>query len=60
MKRQANNYFHVRVYTERGNKIELFRERTKASTLREIIDGLKQAVVILEKFEQPAQQETHE
>jgi Holliday junction resolvase RusA-like endonuclease len=40
-KPKANNYFHVRVYTDDGAKIEIFRDRKQPSTRREIIDGMK-------------------
>jgi hypothetical protein len=49
-----NNYFHVRVYTDDGAKIELWRDKKQPSTRREIIDGLKRAIDVLEKVEQAA------
>jgi hypothetical protein len=52
MKRaKPNNYFHVRIYTDSGSKIELFRDRKQASTRRQIIDGLRHAIEVLEKIE---------
>lgn len=60
MKRQKpNNYFHVRVYTDDDAKIELWRDKHKPSTIREIIDGLKHAIGILEKIDAaPASKES--
>lgn len=52
MKRpKPNNYFHVRVYTDDGSKIELYRDRRHPSTRQQIIDGLKYAIGLLEKLD---------
>lgn len=48
---KPNNYFHVRVYTDDGSKIEVFRDRKQPSTRQEIVDGLKRAIDIIEKIE---------
>ena len=45
---KPNNYFHVRVYTDGGARLELFRDRKYPSTLQEIIDGLTRAIEVLE------------
>lgn len=52
MKRaKPNNYFHVRVYTDDGSKIELYRDRKQPSTRKEIVDGLRRAIEVIEKID---------
>jgi hypothetical protein len=55
MKPKPNNYFHVRVYTDDGSKIELFRDRKQVSTRQQIIAGLRRAIELLEKLDAPPQ-----
>ncbi len=53
MRKQPNNYFHVRVYTDSGSKLEVYRDKAKPSTRREIVDGLRRAIEIVEKLDEP-------
>lgn len=48
MKRPANNYFHVRVYTADGGKLDLYRDKNEPSTRAEIIAGLRWAIELIE------------
>lgn len=59
MKPRPNNYFHVRVYTDDGSKFEIFRDKKRPSTRKQIIEGLRHAIELLEKLDEPvAPQET--
>lgn len=51
MKPRANNYFHVRVYTDDGDKLEIFRDRKLPSTRTQIVAGLRSAIELIEKLE---------
>lgn len=52
MKRtHPNNYFHVRVYTADGGKIEFFRDKKHVSTRAQIIAGLREAIALIEKLD---------
>jgi len=51
---KPNNYFHVRVYTDDGSKLEIFRDRKMPSTRKEIVDGLRRAVELIEKIDEEA------
>lgn len=48
---KPNNYFHVRVYTDDGSKLEVFRDKKLPSTRQQIIDGLRRAIELLEKLD---------
>ena len=50
-KHRPNNYFYIRVYSTDGAKLELYRDKKQPSTHREIIDGLKRAIELIEKLE---------
>lgn len=51
---RPNNYFHVRVYTDSGSKLELYRDRKYPSTRQQIIDGLRRAIELIETLEEAA------
>lgn len=49
-KAKPNNYFYIRVYTDNGSKLEIFRDKKRPSTRQGIIRGLRRAIEVLEKL----------
>jgi hypothetical protein len=52
-RKHPNNYFHVRVYTDNGSKIEIFRDRKEPHTRQQIVDGLRRAIETIEAIDKP-------
>lgn len=54
MRPQPNNYFHIRVYSDEGSKLEIYRDKKHPSTRTQILDGLRRAIEVIEKLDDPA------
>ena len=51
MKLKPNNYYYIRIYSNDKTNLEFFSDKKKPTTYQQIINGLKNAIEIIERME---------